>query len=197
MAWQETVKRVVLLFLTTFLAACDTGQNIAQRVQIVNEISNSNPVDAIAPQSSPDTPQSPTALGPAMPQSNGNAKLNLHKVVVRDVSGNQDNRINRGETLELTPVFLNSGTSPTNKYRLRITCLNPLATPINPLQDGIPVPSIPAGEVLETTVRRGAGLQLRLDPQALPGTQIEVIFKLIDDLTQNTSDFPYTITIQP
>lgn len=206
LAWQETVKIVAFLFLTTFLAACDSGQNLSQRVQIINEISAPHSVDAPLPQASSALPSllpstgKPSAgpdIGAASPQNNGSSQLSLHKVTVRDVVGNQDNRTNRGETVELTPVFLNKGSSPTNKYRLRITCLNPLATPINPSQDGIPVASIPAGEVLDSAVRRGSGLQLRLDPQALPGTQIEVIFKLIDDLTQHTLDFPYAITIQP
>lgn len=184
-------------FMGLFLLLTQTGcsdQKVVQNVRIVNEVSsdthNASNTSSItvAPLVQSGSPSLNTA-------ANENNSLLLHKVSLLDTVGNGDKRINRGETIEFTPVFQNRSKSATNTMYLRITCFHSQVTPINPLQTGVKVKPIPADEVVEVLANRNSP-QIRLDSQIQAGTQIEVLFKLIDTEKGQTYNFPYLITVQ-
>lgn len=194
------LKKIFLLLI--FVSSCESGPMISQRVEIVNEIASPESerpslLDPSVRELSPFASVNPPDL---IPQSFDFANdIRLHSVKYQDVIGNQDSRVHRGETILLYPIFLNTGKYPSNRYRIRITCLDPLITPINPSQD-IFVGPIPAGEVIEAYPQNVQnprnGFQLKIAPETLAGKQFEVIFRLIDDLTQDTYEIKHIVQVQ-
>ncbi len=178
-----------LLMLLTQTGCSD--QKVVQNVRIINEV-GTDTHSANSLTAAPLVQAAPPSLNTA---ANENNSLLLHKVSLRDTIGNGDKRINRGETIEFAPVFQNTGKSPTNTMYLRITCFHSQVTPINPLQTGVKVNPIPADEVIEVPISRNSP-QIRLDSQIQAGTQIEVLFKLIDTDKDQTYNFPYLLTVQ-